>query len=164
MVKNESEVEFMEKFTRALRGYDPGEVNAFIDKIISQVETMVSEMKEKDEKIERLESMEAEYTVLKNKQQQWNNMEETLKRAILMAEKTSEQIKLNAHQERETIITDAKRNASRIVNEALLKAETIEKEADSLKRNVVLFKKRLKDIIETQLELVDDIEKIDIDI
>lgn len=164
MVKNESEVEFMEKFTRTIRGYDPEEVNAFIDKIISQVETMVGEMKEKDEKIERLESMEAEYTVLKDKQQQWENMEETLKRAILMAERTSEQIKLNAHQERETIITDAKRNASRIVNEALLKAETIEKEADSLKRNVGLFKKRLKDIIETQLELVDDIEKIDIDI
>jgi len=164
MVKNESEVEFMEKFTRTIRGYDPEEVNAFIDKIISQIETMVGEMKEKDEKIERLESMEAEYTVLKEKQQQWGNMEETLKRAILMAERTSEQIKLNAHQERETIITDAKRNASRIVNEALLKAETVEKEADSLKRNVGLFKKRLKDIIETQLELVDDIEKIDIDI
>lgn len=154
----------MEKFTRTIRGYDPEEVNAFIDKIISQVETMVGEMKEKDEKIERLESMEEEYNVLKDKQQQWENMEETLKRAILMAERTSEQIKLNAHQERETIITDAKRNASRIVNEALLKAETIEKEADSLKRNVGLFKKRLKDIIETQLELVDDIEKIDIDI
>ena len=164
MVKNESEVEFMEKFTRTIRGYDPEEVNAFIDKIISQIETMVGEMKEKDEKIERLENMEAEYTVLKEKQQQWGNMEETLKRAILMAERTSEQIKLNAHQERETIITDAKRNASRIVNEALLKAETVEKEADSLKRNVGLFKKRLKDIIETQLELVDDIEKIDIDI
>lgn len=154
----------MEKFTKTIRGYDPEEVNAFIDKIISQVETMVSEMKEKDEKIERLENIEVEYNALVEKQGQWQNMEETLKRAILMAERTSEQIKLNAHQERETMIRDAKRNASRIVNEALLKAETIEKEADSLKRNVVLFKRRLKDIIETQLELVDDIEKIDIDI
>lgn len=154
----------MEKFTKTIRGYDPEEVNAFIDKIISQVETMVSEMKEKDEKIERLENIEVEYNALVEKQGQWQNMEETLKRAILMAERTSEQIKLNAHQEREAMIRDAKRNASRIVNEALLKAETIEKEADSLKRNVVLFKRRLKDIIETQLELVDDIEKIDIDI
>lgn len=164
MVKNESEVEFMEKFTRTLRGYDPEEVNAFIDKIINQVETMVGQMKEKDEKIEKLEAMEEEYQFLKEKEEQWDRMEETLKRAILMAEKTSEQIRLAAHQERESVITDAKRNASRIVNEALLKAESIEKEANSLKRNVVLFKKRLKDIIETQLELVDDIEKIDINI
>lgn len=154
----------MEKFTRTLRGYDPEEVNAFIDKIISQVETMVGEMNEKDEQIKAYEEMEKEYNSLKEKQQQWENMEETLKRAILMAERTSEQIRLNAHQERETLIRDAKRNASRIVNEALLKAETVEKEADLLKRNVVLFKKRLKDIIETQLELVDDIEKIDINI
>lgn len=50
-------------------------------------------------------------------------MEDTLNRAIIMAEKTSEQIKLNAHQERETITNDAKKNASRIINEALLKAE-----------------------------------------
>ena len=41
----------MEKFNRTLRGYDPEEVNAFLDKIINQVEAMVNEMKEKDIKM-----------------------------------------------------------------------------------------------------------------
>lgn len=152
----------MEKFTRTLRGYDPVEVNAFIDKIINQVEVMVNDIKIKDAKIEELLAMQEEYVSLKSKQEQYDRMEETLKKAILMAEKTSEQIRLSAHQEREIIVNDAKKNASRIVNEALLKSETIEKEAEMLKRNVNIFKKRLKDIIETQLELVDDIEKIEI--
>ena len=89
-------------------------------------------------------------------------MEENLKRAILMAEKTSEQIKLTAYQERDIIVSDAKKNANRIVNEALLKAEEIEKETDNLRRNLIVFKRRLRENLETQLELVDDIEKIDI--
>lgn len=152
----------MEKFTRTLRGYDPEEVNSFIDKIINKVELMVSDIKEKDEKIKNLESMQPEYNILKEKAEQSERMEDTLKRAILMAERTSEQIKLSAHQERDIIMTDAKKNASRIVNDALIKSENIEKEAEQLKRNINVFKRRLKDIIETQLELVDDIEKIDI--
>ena len=41
----------MEKFNRTLRGYDPVEVNAFVDKVISQVEKMVSEGKMKYGKI-----------------------------------------------------------------------------------------------------------------
>ena len=41
----------MEKFNRTIRGYDPDEVNRFLDKVISQVEVMVNEMKEKDARI-----------------------------------------------------------------------------------------------------------------
>ena len=43
--------EDMEKFNRALRGYDPEEVNAFLDQVITQVEKMIAEGKEKDKKI-----------------------------------------------------------------------------------------------------------------
>ena len=152
----------MEKFSRVRRGYDPEEVNKFLDKIIGQVEDIIDDTKVKDEEIDRLKQIEEEYLPLKDKLTQFERMEETLKRAILMAERTSEQIKLTAHQERDIIIGDAKKNASRIVNDALLKSENISNDAESLKRNVVIFKKRLREIIETQLELVDDIEKIDI--
>ena len=41
----------MEKFNRTLRGYDPVEVNAFVDQFIGQVEKMVSEGRAKDAKI-----------------------------------------------------------------------------------------------------------------
>ena len=152
----------MEKFNRVLRGYDPEEVNTFFDKVIKHVEIIVNEANEKEKEIERLTKIVEEYLPLKEKLMQYEKMEETLKRAILMAEKTSEQIKLTAHQERDIIIDDAKKNASRIVNDALLKSETVSNEAEILKRNVIVFKKRLREIIETQLELVNDIEKIDI--
>ena len=152
----------MEKFSRVLRGYDPDEVNSFLDKVIAKVEAMVKEIDDKDKQIASYKSLEEENKKLNDKVAQFSRMEENLKRAILMAEKTSEQIKLTAYQERDIIVSDAKKNANRIVNEALLKAEEIEKETDNLRRNMTVFKKRLKGTLETQLELVDDIEKIDI--
>ena len=45
----------MEKFNRTLRGYDPDEVNSFLDKVIGQVEGMVSQIKEKDARIAELD-------------------------------------------------------------------------------------------------------------
>lgn len=153
----------MEKFNRVVRGYDPNEVNAFLDEVIKKVELMVKDMKEKDRKIEELSRLEKENQLLRGKLEQYRRTEETMNRAIFMAQKTSEQMRLNAHNERETIIDEAKRNANRIINEALLKAEKTEREADALKRNIVVFKKRVKDIIETQLEVVDQIEILDLE-
>jgi len=159
----------MEKFNRVMRGYDPVEVNNFLDSIIVQVENMVAEMKKKDEQIETLKNVATnynalanQYNLLRNKLQQQANLEDTLKRAIMMAQKTSEQIKLTAYQERDIILNDARKNADRIINEALLRSETIEKEANNLKRNVIIFKRRIKDALQTQLELVDDIETIEL--
>ncbi len=152
----------MEKFSRVLRGYDPDEVNSFLDKVIAKVEAMVKEIDEKEKQIASYKVLEEENKKLNDKIAQFSRMEENLKRAILMAEKTSEQIKLTAYQERDIIVSDAKKNANRIVNEALLKAEEIEKETDNLRRNLIVFKRRLRENLETQLELVDDIEKIDI--
>ena len=152
----------MEKFKRALRGYDPDEVNGFLDQIIKQVETMIEEIKERDAKIVELENVALENVRLKDKVEQYERMEGTLNKALFMAQKTSEQIKLSAHQESTILLEEAKQNASRIINEALLRAEKTEMEANMLKRNVNIFKRRLRDIIETQLEIVDDIEKIEL--
>ena len=152
----------MEKFSRVLRGYDPEEVNVFLDNVLAKVESMVKEIEKKDKQIEEYSHLQEENASLKDKVTQFSAMEENLRKAILMAEKTSEQIKLTAYQERDIIVGDAKKNANRIINEALIKAEGIEKETDQLRRNMIVFKKRLKEALETQLELVEDIEKIEI--
>lgn len=151
----------MEKFNRTLRGYDPEEVNAFLDQVIGQVENMIAEMKAKNERIKELESLALENKVLKDKLEQYERTEGTLNRAIIMAQKTSDQIKVAAHKESEIIIEEAKKNASRIVNEALLRAEKTEFEANMLRRNITVFKRRMKDMIESQLEIVNDIDKVE---
>lgn len=158
----------MEKFTRTIRGYDPDEVNEFLDQVIKKVEKMVADIDaknkliiEKNEKIKFLQSKCDESSALKEKLAQYEKMESTLNQAIIMAQKTSDQLKTAAYKERDIILDDAKKNASRIVNDALMKAEKIENDADVMKHNINILKRRLKNIIESQLEIIDDIDKLD---
>lgn len=158
----------MEKFNRTLRGYDPEEVNKFLDQVIVQVQKLVGDLKLKeqeialkDKKIAEMQETINQTVHIQEKLAQYERMENTLNRAIMMAQKTSDQIKSNAHRESEIILDDAKKNASRIVNESLLKAEQAENEANMLKRNVNIFKRKLRGLIESQLEMVEDIEKVD---
>lgn len=151
----------VEKFNRTLRGYDPVEVNRFLDQVISQVEGLIKELKVKNTRIAELEAIEQENKRLRQKIEQYEKTEETLNRAIIMAQKTSDQMRMSARQESEAMINEARQNANRIVNDALLKVERAQDEADMLKRNVTIFKRRLRDIVEAQLEVVEDIEKID---
>ena len=153
---------------KTFRNYTPEQVDQFLDQVIKQVERMIEDNKAKnreialrDKKIEELSKIIEGTANMQQRLAPYERMEGTLNRAIMMAQKTSDQIKSNAHRESEIILNDAKMNASRIVNESLLKAERTELEAEMLKRNVTIFKRKLRGLIEAQLEMVDDIEKVE---
>ena len=65
----------------------------------------------------------------------------------------------NAKLTASTIIEEAKRNADRIVNESLLRAEKVEVEANMLRRNIRLFKSRVKQLVDTELQIMEDMDK-----
>lgn len=142
----------MEKFSTALAGYKKEEVNKFVSDVITQVEAMISDLKNKDEEIDNLKK-----DILK-----YQNMEESLNKALLMAEESSNKSKSITTEEEAKIIEKARMNASRIVNEALLEAEKAQKDAMQLKRNIITFKSRLKIILESQLDLVEEIDHLDL--
>ena len=142
----------MEKFSTSFSGYRKEEVNKFIDDVIKEVENMISNMKSKDLEIEKLKS-ELEH---------YKNLESTFNRALLLAEDSGQQIRNTARNESQHIIEDARRNADRIINNALVQADNTKRDAERLKRNIITFKRRLRDILENQMNLVDDIDKLDI--
>ena len=82
-----------------------------------------------------------------------------------MAENTGEHIRRVAKQERDLMLEEAKKNASVIINDALvwngLEIPVIEYQASLLRKNIIMFKRKLKINLEEQLKLVDDIEVID---
>ena len=80
-----------------------------------------------------------------------------------MAEDSSNQMKKLAREEADNLINDAKKNASRIVKEPLMQAEKTQLESIRLKRNIITFKKKLKVLLEQQIDLADEIDKIDLD-
>ena len=57
----------MEKFTRVPDGYNPSEVNQFLDQVIEKVGIIIRESKEKDEKIKELERKLAETEKMRDK-------------------------------------------------------------------------------------------------
>ncbi len=154
----------MEKFSRTLHGYNPDEVNEFLDEVIAKVEKMVESNRQKNEEILYLKSelnkQKMNQDVI-DKAKKYDDLEATLNKAIVMAEDTGEHIRRVAKQERDLILEEAKKNASIIINDALVRSEKIEYEASLLRKNIIMFKKKLKTNLEEQLKLVDDIEVIE---
>ena len=141
----------MKKFNTSISGYNKDEVNAFVNQVVKEYESMLSKLKSRDEQIKSLAS----------KLENYENMETALNKAMLVAEDSSKQIKKLASDEANLIIENAKKNASRIVNDSLIKAERVDMEADQLKRRLKIYKARIKQVVEEQLEMVKDIDNIE---
>ncbi len=139
----------MEKFHTAVIGYEKKEVNKFVSDVIGEVEKIMLRDKQKDQAINQLKEQITRY----------KNMETTLNRVVLVAEEASHQIKKMARAESEAIVEEARKNASRIITEAIDKAREAEQEAAVLRRNVQIYKKRLRSMIEEQLQAIDNLEK-----
>lgn len=143
----------MEKFSYETNGYNRREVNNFVDEVITQTEGILKRFKEQKNEIEKL----------KEELNHYRNLESSLKDAIIRAEEAGDNIKRMAREESSMIVTDAKNNASRIVNEALLRAEKIEIKAETLENNMKIFKRKLKLIMEQQMAVVEEIEVLELE-
>ncbi len=139
----------MKKFSTSIYGYNKAEVNAFVAEVAKEYESMLNNLKQRD----------TEITALKQKLIQYQNMENTLNKALLVAEDASNQIKRMARDESKAIVDEARRNASRIVNEALLRAEKLEQDGETLRQRISAFKRRFKAIVETELDAIEQIDE-----
>lgn len=143
----------MDKFHYEANGYNRSEVNAFIERVIRETEGIINKCQEQKDEIKDL----------KDKLESYRILEDSINKSIVNAEKTSDNIKRLAREEANVIVSDAKNNASRIVNDALIRSERIEQQADVLERNIKIFKRKLKIIVEQQLAVVEEIEVLDLD-
>lgn len=137
----------MKKFGTSLNGYNKNDVNNFVAEVAREYESMLNNLKSINEENQRL-LQEIE---------RYKDMQGSFNKAILVAEDASNQIKKMAKDEYKSIIDEAKKNASRIVNEALLKANRIENDSEELRRRTIMFKRKLRQAIESELEAIEDI-------
>ena len=159
----------MKKFNYSPNGYNPEEVNAFLDDVIKQVERIIDSNKKKEEEINNLKKQVNNLTSMKAtdeiiaKAKKFDELNETLTEAINMARNTGERMRNVAKQERNLILQDAINNADIIVRDALSKSKQIQFQAEMIRRNIVSFKRKMKINLEEQIKLIDDIEIIDIE-
>lgn len=141
----------MKSFNTSFNGYNKTEVNKFVSDVTKNYEEVLNKLKEADKEVERLKEDLVKY----------KNLENTLNRAIIIANDTANQVRRTSRDEADAIINDARRNASRIINDALIKAEKAENDAETLKRRIEIYKRRVKQVIDEQKELIDSIDTIE---
>ena len=139
------------KFKTTIKGYSISEVNSFVDKVTAEYEALLEKLKVSDEENKKL----------KLELEKYSNIETSLKNALVIADETNRNLRKLTTDESSQILEDAKKNASRIVNDALIKADKIEAEAENLKRNVDIYKRRMKQMLSEQLEVVDKVTDIE---
>ena len=140
----------MRKFRTSITGYNKWEVNQFVNDVTEKYESMLKRLKESDQQIETLKQ---ELIKIKEKEIGWT-------KAFTVAEDASNQIRKVAKDEARSIIDDARKNASRIINDALIKAEEAEDAAQNLRRRVDIYKRKVKEVIREQEEMIDEIGDI----
>ena len=133
----------MEKFSSEANGYNRNEVNQFVQEVIIEVEKLLDKVDDQQKEIRELRHALNYYST------------------ISKAKETSEDIKRISREESELIISKAKSNASRIVNEALLQTEKLENDKYILEKNIAILKGKLKIILEQQNVVLDAIEELD---
>ena len=67
-----------------------------------------------------------------------------------------------SREEARIIVEEAKNNANSIVHEALIKAQNLEHDSMILEKNIKVYKERIKSLLEAQLKIAEDIDKIEL--
>jgi len=133
------------EFGRSFRGYDEDEVDDFLERIIQDYEGLIRQNKELEDRVENL----------LEKLKHFTNIEESLSKAILIAQETAEEVKANARKEAQLIIKESEKNADRIVSEALNKSRKISLEVEEVQKHAIVFRARFRSLIQVQLEMLE---------
>ena len=144
----------MKRFSIVDRGYDIDEVNRFIDIVIGRLEKLNTENATYVAKIDKL-----------NQKLKTDSVSDTVKleKAILAVQETADKMKEVSREEARIIVEEAKNNANSILHEALVKTEKTENERMILEKNIRVYKERVKSLLEAQLLVLDDIDKVELD-
>ncbi|MBF0777185.1 DivIVA domain-containing protein [Streptococcus cuniculi] len=146
-------------FGTKFRGYDPDEVEDFLDIVTDDYEELVRKNHEQ----------ELEIKSLKERLTYFDELKESLSQSVILAQDTAEKVKLAAKEQASNIIKQAeydsqsllntsKDKANEILRTATDNAKKVAVETEELKNKTRVFHQRLKSTIESQLALVDSPE------
>ena len=150
-------------FSTRFRGFDPEEVDEFLDIVVRDYEDLVRSNHDKDLHIKSLEERLSYF----------DEMKDSLSQSVLIAQDTAERVKQAAAERSNNIIHQAEQDAQRLLEEAKYKANEILRhatdnakkvavETEELKNKSRVFHQRLKSTIESQLAIVESSDWEDI--
>lgn len=134
------------EFSRSFRGYNEEEVDEFLDLIVAELEWYIRQYEELQANIAGLEARINHY----------KGLEETLKNAIVLAQKAADQIKEAAAREAESMLQEARRQADMIRREAEEIRKKAYEEIEARRQKALRFKAEMRALLQSTLEMLDD--------
>lgn len=127
-------------------GYDKKDVDAFFREVKASFEVSYRENLEMKDKIENLNQAV----------QYYKTIEKTLQKALVLAEKTSEETKAAAREKAQVIIEQAHTKASHIIQDAKNELERLNSQTIALLQQYEKYKLQFKNLAASQLELLEN--------
>jgi cell division initiation protein len=137
-----------QQFKKVMRGYDPVEVDTFLDMLSHELEDVLSRNKDlKDKQIE-----------LETQLKDYKNLEKTLQQTLLQAQETSGKEIENSRKEATLIVQEAELKASQIVDKARNDFGRMKEEIANLKARKESILSRLKVLLRSEIDLIKALE------
>lgn len=137
------------EFKRGLRGYNPEEVDEFLEEIVENYEELYKENSKLKEKLNGAS----------DKVEHYAKIESTIQNTLLLAQNAADQAKAASEKEAELIIKTANETAQKIVDKAHNDVIQINDEFDRVKQEFIKFRNKFRNFMNTQLDTFDDLEK-----
>lgn len=139
-------------FKTRVKGYDPTEVETFLEMVADEYESIINEKNRLSEEVNKMKIQ------LKDYQQ----VEKTLQDTLMNAQETVSQSRENSKREAQIIIREAELKSERVLDEAREKLDKMKNDYTLLKAQKESFAKRLKHLLESQIELIKVLELDDV--
>lgn len=122
-------------FRLKVRGYDPSEVHQFLHAAATELERLLAENIGLKEQVESLEAEVGRY----------RDVERTLNNALVLAQKTAEEVMANARKEADLVMREARSKAERDLGQTQKELEELRKTRD---RFAIEFRALLQSCLE----------------
>jgi cell division initiation protein len=138
-----------QEFGRRLRGYDRKEVENFLDLVAAQMGELSRDNSQ----------MRSEISHLKREIEEHRDREETLREAMLTAQRAIDEIRDTAKKEAELVVTEAEMRAEKILHSAHGRVTKLIDEINELKRQRTRAIEEVRSVLSTHAKLLDMYEQ-----
>jgi cell division initiation protein len=133
------------QFKKKLNGYDPADVDQFLDEIIETLE---------DEAHQRA-ALEAEISDLRERISHFKAMEDSLQNTLLLAQRTADEVKAHAHKEADLIRHEARVSVEKEIASFSDRAADARREFQRALETSEKAKSELRSLLMTHLSLLE---------
>lgn len=141
-----------QEFKRQMRGYDPEEVNTFLEMVAEEFEALHREKNR----------LEDETLKLRTQLHDYQEVERTLKQTLMNAQESMQLSRDNSKREADLVLREAELQAEKIVTDARKRLAELKNELLVVRAQKDSFARRLRHLLESQLELIGVLELDDL--